>query len=188
MVDMDWTEVCWHFEEAKWRFGLKSSVKFFSPKTQSKQKMDSTKNSTATNKEEEILPSKDSELTEQFLVTYLMIDKLDVEEVVKIFRDKKIRNVAALLTWERKDVLFHDVFGDLPNSNAFKAITGLLWEFILKYHPERAIQATPPTKRNILLKVDADNTTGLSRFVFSEYTQSEHLQLEAYPQVEELKL
>ena len=31
------------------------------------------------------------------------------------------------------------------------------------------------------MKVDADNTTGLSRFVFSEYTQSEHLQLEAYP-------
>ena len=99
-----------------------------------------------------------------------------------------IRNVAALLTWERKDVLFHDVFGDLLNANTFKAITGLLWEFILKYHPERAIQATPPTKRNILMKVDADNTTGLSRFVFSEYTQSEHLQLEAYPQVEELKL
>ena len=101
--------------------------------------MDSTKR-TATNEEEEVLPSKDSELTEEFLSTYVKINKQLTEKVSKILQEKNVLDVAALLTWERKDVLFNDLFGDLPNANTFKAIAGLLWNFILKYHPERAIQ------------------------------------------------
>ena len=86
-------------------------------------------------------------------------------------RERNVLDVATLLTWERKgeEVLFEKLF---KSNEDFYGIAGLLWEFILKYHPERATQATPPTKRKILMKVDADNTTGLSRFVFSEYTQS----------------
>ena len=101
--------------------------------------MDSTKR-TATNEEEEVLPSKDSDLNADFLIQFVKIDKRDAEEVEKILSDKKVRVVETLLTWERKDVLFNDLFGDLPNANTFKGIAGLLWEFILKYHPERAIQ------------------------------------------------
>ena len=98
--------------------------------------------STKNTGEEEELPSKDSELNADFLIQFVKIDKRDAEEVAKILSDKKVRVVAALLTWERKgeDVLFNDLFGDLPNANTFKGIAGLLWEFILKYHPERAIQ------------------------------------------------
>ena len=89
--------------------------------------------------EEEELPSKDSALTEEFLRTYVKIDKRDAEEVAKILSDKKVRVVAALLTWERKgeDVLFEKLF---KSNDDYYAIAGLLWEFILKYHPERAIQ------------------------------------------------
>ena len=90
--------------------------------------------------EEEELPSKDSELNADFLIHFVKIDKRDAEEVAKILSDKKVRVVATLLTWETNDVLFNDLFGDLPNANTFKGIAGLLWEFILKYHPERAIQ------------------------------------------------
>ena len=109
--------------------------------------MDSTKR-TATNEEEEVLPSKDSELTEEFLVTYVKINKQLTEKVSKILQEKNVLDVAALVTWERKgeDVLFNDLFGDLPNANTFKGIAGLLWDFILKYHPERAIQAIPPSE------------------------------------------
>ena len=90
-------------------------------------------------REEEEFPSKDSELNADFLIQFVKIDKRDAEEVAKILSDKKVRVVAALLTWETKDVLFNDLFGDLPNAITFKGIAGLLWEFILKYHPERAI-------------------------------------------------
>ena len=61
------------------------------------------------------------------------------EKVAKILHERNVLDVATLLTWETKDVLFNDLFGDLPNANTFKGIAGLLWEFILKYHPERAI-------------------------------------------------
>ena len=79
-------------------------------------------------REEEEFPSKDSELNADFLIQFVKIDKRDAEEVAKIWV------VAALLTWETKDVLFNDLFGDLPNANTFKGIAGRLWEFILKYH------------------------------------------------------
>lgn len=50
--------------------------------------MESTQNSTTTNKAEEVLPLKDSELTKEFLVTYVKIHKLDAEEVAKILQEK----------------------------------------------------------------------------------------------------
>ena len=90
--------------------------------------------------EEEELPSKDSELNADFLIRFVKIDKRDAEEVAKIFSDKNVLDVRTLLTWETKHVLFHDLFGDLSNANTFKGIAGLLWNSILKYHPERAIQ------------------------------------------------
>ena len=93
--------------------------------------------------EEEELPSKDSELNADFLIQFVKIDKRDAEEVAKILSDKKVRVVETLLTWERKDVLFEKLF---KSNDDFYGIAGLLWDFILKYHPERAIQAIPPSE------------------------------------------
>ena len=76
----------------------------------------------AKNPGEEELPSKNSELNADFLIQFVKIDKRDAEEVAKILSDKKVRVVATLLTWETNDVLFNDLFGDLPSANTFKAI------------------------------------------------------------------
>ena len=81
------------------------------------------------------LPSKDSELNADFLIQFVKIDKRDAEEVAKILSDKKVRVVETLLTWETKDVLFEKLF---KSNEDFYGIAGLLWNFILKYHPERA--------------------------------------------------
>ena len=64
--------------------------------------------------EEEELPSKDSALTEEFLRNYVKINTQLTEKVAKILRERNVLDVATLLTWETKDVLFNDLFGDLP--------------------------------------------------------------------------
>ena len=89
--------------------------------------------------EEEELPSKDSALTEEFLRTYVKINTQLTEKVAKILHERNVLDVATLLTWERKgeEVLFEKLF---KSNDDYYAIAGLLWEFILKYHPERAIQ------------------------------------------------
>ena len=91
----------------------------------------------AKNRGEEELPSKDSALTEEFLRTYVKINTQLTEKVAKILHEKNVLDVATLLTWETKDVLFEKLF---KSNDDYYAIAGLLWEFILKYHPERAIQ------------------------------------------------
>ena len=129
---------------------------------------------------EEELPSKDSELNADFLIQFVKIDKRDAEEVAKILSDKKVRVVQTLLTWETKDVLFHDLFGDLSNANTFKGIAGLLWEFILKYHPERANIPIPISSKKRLTKVGPGNSTGLTLFVHNEYKREKRLKLDDY--------
>ena len=119
---------------------------------QTNKKMSTATKNTA---EEDELPSKDSALTEEFLGTYVKINTQLTEKVAKILHERNVLDVATLLTWGRKgkDVLFHDLFGDLPNANTFKGITGLLWEFILKYHPERATKFAAPVGQK---KVEID--------------------------------
>ena len=56
----------------------------------------------------------------------------------KILSDKKVRVVETLLTWETENVLFEKLFKS--HEDFYGSIAGLLWSFILKYHPERAIQ------------------------------------------------
>ena len=107
--------------------------------------MDSTKR-TATNEEEEVLPSKDSELTEEFLSTYVNIHPNSAKLVTPILKKKGVFVVSDLLVWESKDELLKDLFGKLEDPDYFKVSAGHLWNFILKYHPERAIQAIPPSE------------------------------------------
>ena len=59
--------------------------------------------------EEEELPSKDSALTEEFLRTYVKINTQLTEKVAKILQENNVLDVVALLTWEKKDVLFEKV-------------------------------------------------------------------------------
>ena len=83
------------------------------------------------------------------------------EKVAKILQERNVLDVATLLTWETKHVLFEKLF---KSNEDFYGIAGLLWEFILKYHPERATKFAAPAGQK-KLKLINNSITGFPKFL-----------------------